>query len=182
MRRPLLLAAVLPLVALSACSGSGDPFDHLVNDGTLAAVSARRPAPVLAGRTLGGGSATTAVDKGKVIVVNLWGSWCTPCEAEGDALGQAGTDGAALGAVFLGVDTRDVDNKAQAFRTAHKQTYPSIVDTDGSVSAKWTPFPANATPVTVLIDKQGRVAARFLGAVTYTALMKDVTVLEAEPA
>jgi thiol-disulfide isomerase/thioredoxin len=173
--------AVLTLVGvLSACGGDGKAsFEGVGNDGAVLATAKRQHAPELSGRRLDGqGRASTAANQGKVAVVNLWGSWCGPCKEEAPALAQVASEHPDVS--FLGVDTRDVDSKAQAFEAKYAIPYPSIVDTDGSLTATWRPFPPTGTPVTVLLDHQGRVAARFLGKVSYADLTRTVTVLVSE--
>ena len=71
---------------------------------------------------------------------------------------------ATKGVTFLGVDERDTKTDALSFDRGHGVTYPSIFDQDGSIAAQWPP--AAGPPYTFIIDRQGRIAARFLGGVT----------------
>ena len=104
------------------------------------------------------------------MVVNVWGSWCAPCRAEAPELVEAQRE---LGddVAFLGVNTRDLDvAPAQAFERAFGLTYPSIFDPDGRLLLGFAQLPPKAIPSTVVIDAEGRVAARVLGTVDATTL------------
>ena len=76
---------------------------------------------------------STADLTGKVVVLNVWGSWCGPCRAEAPAL-QKASEATAGTAQFIGLNTRDIDQGPPvAFNRSNKITYPSIWDPTGSV-------------------------------------------------
>ena len=136
----------------------------------------------VSGTTLTGGSLSLSSSRGRVVVVNVWGSWCPPCREEAPMLAAASRT--YEGRVdFVGVNVRDNRASAMAFETRYGIEYPSIEDTDGrAVLALNQYVPANAVPATLVLDREGRVAARVLGAVreaTLRALLKSVL---AEPA
>jgi thiol-disulfide isomerase/thioredoxin len=109
---------------------------------------------------------------GKVVVVNVWGSWCAPCRAEAPMLADAARDLAARDVVFLGIDSRDPSRAAaQAFVRRFDVPYPSIYDQRGRtlLSFRGTLTP-NSVPSTVIIDTRGRVAASVLGEISRTTL------------
>ena len=181
--RPLL-AAIASLVLLAGCGAQAgtDGVGFEGGDGTVTIVPAgdRRPAPVLAGVSLGGDEVSTADHAGKIVVVNVWGSWCAPCRAEAPELVEAQQE---LGddVVFLGVNTRDLDMApAQAFERAFGLTYPSIFDPDGELLLGFGQLPPKAIPSTVVIDADGRVAARVLGQVDAKTLVSIVGDVEAD--
>ncbi len=117
---------------------------------------------------------------GKVVVLNVWGSWCAPCRKEAPTLAAAARDLAKDNVVFIGVNTKDasVDN-ALAFQRSYRVPYPSFYDPSGrTLLAFHRTLPPSAIPSTVVIDKQGRVAASILGEVptarTLVDLVQDV--------
>ena len=110
--------------------------------------------------------------RGKVVVVNVWGSWCPPCRAEAPMLADAARDLAKKGVVFLGINSRNPEQAGpQAFERRYEIPYDSIYDPDGqTLLAFHGTLAPNSIPSTVVIDKQGRVAASVIGKVTRTTL------------
>jgi thiol-disulfide isomerase/thioredoxin len=95
-------AAALALsaaVALTACSSSGTNISGSAASQMFAA-GKRTPAPDVTGSLLGGGTFDLSADKGHVVVVNFWGSWCAPCRAEAADLESVYASGTAD---FIGV-------------------------------------------------------------------------------
>ena len=81
---------------------------------------------------------------------------------------------------FVGVDIKDGKDNAQAFARTFKITYPSLYDQAGQIALSFRDIPPNAVPSTLVIDRQGRIAARAIGSVPYAALKDMVTRLAAE--
>lgn len=163
---------------VAGCSGSenaaGDStrFVQVKPGYSEVSLTKRKAAPALSGSTLTNTPLSIADLRGKVVVVNFWGSWCAPCRAESAALESVAKATAANGVTFVGVDERDTRTNALSFVKGHGVTYPSIFDEDGSLAAEW---PAAAgPPYTFIIDRQGRIAARFLGGVTPDELQTAV--------
>jgi thiol-disulfide isomerase/thioredoxin len=175
MRLPRLVAALLAAVLLAGCSApSNEGAGFVTGDGTLTVlpVGQRPPAPELVGKTLDGATWQSSDQAGKVIVYNVWGSWCAPCRAEAPELVAAAraTSGSA---VFVGLNTRDLDTAApSAFVRAFGVPYPNLYDPDGALLLKFSSqLPANAIPSTLLVDPSGRVAARIIGQTTQATLV-----------
>lgn len=174
-------AAVLVLVGCGARPASGDGF--VSGDGTLTRIPAaqRLPAPAIEGTTLEGRPWSSAETAGRIVVYNVWGSWCAPCRKEAPALEEAArrTSGRA---VFVGLNTRDIDPApALAFVRAFSVSYPSLYDPDGRLLLRFgTQLPPTAIPSTLVVDGQGRVAARVIGEVTAATLVGLVDDIEAE--
>jgi len=165
---------------LAACSSSpeqgagGDTAFVKVNSNRQdVAPAARRPAPPLAGTTLTGHKIDLASLHGQVVVINFWGSWCAPCRAESSGLQHSFQANRARQVAFLGVDERDGLAAARSFTRDKGVTYPSLFDSDGTLVSRW---PAgSAIPFTFVVDRRGRIATRFTGAVLPTDLQPAVT-------
>lgn len=171
-------AAVSLLAGASACSsseaGAGNDVKFVQVKPGYSEVSAskRDAAPNLSGTTLSGTQLALTSLKGKVVVVNFWGSWCAPCRAESAALESVAKSTAAKGVTFVGVVERDNKSAARSFVEGHGVTYPSIFDDDGQLAAPWPG--ASGPPYTFIVDRNGRIAARFLGGVTTEELQTAV--------
>lgn len=169
------LAATLILTGCTSTSPEGADGDGTLGfqagDGSVVIIepSKRQPAPELKGATLDGDELSTADHAGTVMVLNVWGSWCAPCRAEAPALVAAAK--AMPEVFFLGINTRDLDPApAQAFVRAFGVTYPNLYDPDGALLLEFGQLPPKAIPSTLVIDEEGRVAARILGETTETTL------------
>jgi thiol-disulfide isomerase/thioredoxin len=180
-RQAAFAAALIGVVGLSACGSEkaagnrpdGGNTNQNTNTGlTRYAAADRKAAPKLEGSTLDDQQFTLTAQKGKVVVVNFWGSWCPPCRAESPSLVQVHQATSGKGVVFVGVDERDTKANARSYQKTYDVAYPSVFDEDGSVAAQWPS--AAGPPYTFIIDKQGRVAARFLGGVTADELQSEV--------
>jgi thiol-disulfide isomerase/thioredoxin len=191
-RRPAALAAALAAVlALSGCTGDagagGVPrTPQLVTldgstDGLIAAAD-RTPAPSLAGPTLDGGQLDVGDLRGDVVVVNFWASWCAPCRAEAVNLIAVAERTAPEGVTFVGVNVKDELGNAQAFERGYEVPYESIYDQPGALLTRFSRLVPQTPPTTLLLDRDGRIAARFIGGVTEAELLAPVQALAAEPA
>jgi thiol-disulfide isomerase/thioredoxin len=177
--RRLILVAVSALV-LSSCGNGGASTaqeNYISGNGAVTFISAgdRQMAPKLTGDTLYGTKFNFAGKK--IAVVNVWASWCSPCRAEIPALNslsQKYTD-----VQFMGILTRDNLANAEVFARQLAVTYPNFID-DSLLLGFRNTLPANAIPTTVVIDKQGRVAARISGPVTVGGLSDLLERLSAE--
>lgn len=138
----------------------------------------RGESPVVSGTTLDGDPISTTELRGEVVVLNVWGSWCAPCRKEAPTLASVSRAYADKGVNFLGINVRDNQAAAQAFDDRYGIEYPSIFDNDGRTLLPLNDYvPTNAIPVTVILDTDGRVAARVIGVLeksTLTALLDRV--------
>jgi thiol-disulfide isomerase/thioredoxin len=184
------LVAGTILVGLSACSSdagsiaaqarSGDGKGYVSGDGTIERLAPdQRTSPLtLSGTTFEGTPWTVANARNHVVVLNVWGQWCGPCVAEMPHLQQVWLQLSAAGkpVQFMGIDSRDGVETAKAFLRANKITYPSLRD-DGGRTLLALRGKANTTPTTLILDRQGRLAARVSGpvsAATLSGLVSDV--------
>lgn len=176
-------ALAVALAAVSACSGTnavtqsvdgGTGFQGGDNSLTWVPADQRSRPDSVSGKLLDGSSFDLASTRGHVVVVNFWGSWCSPCRDEAQALEQVYRDEKANGVDFVGIDTRN-DNipQAVAFLREHHVTYPSLYDPSNVLALRFPGVPPSAIPTTLVLDRQGRIAARHSGSILYTQL-RDV--------
>jgi thiol-disulfide isomerase/thioredoxin len=171
---PLTVAAgVLAGCASQRVGGSGDQ-GYVSGRGiitSLAAADRKMPGRV-AGTTLDGAHTALSDFRGKVVVVNVWGSWCPPCRAEAPMLARAARDLEPKHVVFLGINSRNPERAGpKAFERRYKIPYDSIYDPDGqTLLAFHGTLTPNSIPSTVVVDRQGRVAGSVLGTITRTTL------------
>ena len=165
----LLLSGCTAAGSLAAQYRSGSGQNYIAGDGSVSEYAAgNRGEPVsFSGKVIDG---TTVSDKdyaGKVLVVNFWYAGCPPCRVEAPDLEALSKKYAAQGVGFLGVNLYDTASTAESFEKDKGVTYPSVLDRDtGSVLLAFSKtVPPKATPTTLVIDKDGRVAARILGAI-----------------
>ncbi len=173
--RWILAAVLLFTLGLTACSTGSATTDagFVSGDGSVIILDPdqRQVAPNAAGVDLNGDPLELSDFAGQVLVLNVWASWCAPCRAEAGALEEVATQFANQGVQFIGLNTRDSNAAAQAFIKNYGVTYPSLVDTDGRIQLLFNDsLPPQAIPSTIVIDQQGMVAARALGAVTAATL------------
>jgi thiol-disulfide isomerase/thioredoxin len=183
-RRRFLLPVALLVGTLLAVAGCADDIGSTGDQGyidgkgvitLLPAAERKKPGPV-SGETLEGEHLSLASYAGKVIVVNVWGSWCPPCRAEAEELGAAARTLAPQGVVFVGINTRDASpDNGLSFQRRYDVPYPSIYDPGGrNLLAFHRTLTPNSIPGTVVIDRQGRVAASILGEVTSRTTLVDL--------
>jgi peroxiredoxin len=176
--RTTLLAAgaVVTALALSACtsggtSGGGGNTNLVTGKSGIAtaAEGERAEAPELSGKTLHGKQLSTADYEGKVLVVNFWGSWCGPCRIEAKNFQKVHEDLEDEGVQFVGVNTRDTSlTPALAFEEEQGITFPSLYDPTGKLMLRFEKGTLNPqlVPSTLVIDREGKIAARALSALS----------------
>ena len=147
--------------------------------GVIECSPAQRPQVTdVTGELLGGGTYDVVRDRGKVVVVNFWGSWCNPCRAEADDLESTYQATRASGVTFVGVNTRDDRDAAVAFERG-RATYPSVYDPDGRVALRFDVTQVS-TPSTLILDRQGRIAVAMRRATVISELQPLVERVAAE--
>ena len=120
-----------------------------------------RPAPDFTLPALDGtGQLSLDAFRGSIVVLNFWGSWCSPCRLEAPGLEQTSKSYRDRGVRFLGVDERDNDAAGRAFVDEFGLTYPSADDPAGSLADDYEIF---GMPTTFIIDASGRIRYRFIG-------------------
>jgi len=192
----LVVAVVAGLAAacvLAGCSSSkdavqtGQEFTFVAPGGQTEILydppASRGALRGMSGESLLNPGSTVGLDAlaGRVVVLNIWGSWCGPCRAEADDLQYVAQDTADDGVSVLGVDVRDDRAAATDFVRDRGITYDSIFDPPGRTLVSLKGYPRNTVPSTIVLDRQHRVAAVYLTSIRVAELIPLVKRLAAEP-
>lgn len=184
-RAAVSLTAVGALLALGACSSDpnsiaeqakqGDQKGYIAGDGAIEQIPVdKRLKPItLEGKTLDGKDWSSTSVRGKdIVVVNMWASWCGPCIKEIPELEKVWTDtqAAKKPVQFMGINFREGPERGAALAASQKMTYPSLSDKPGTLLLAFGRQAPTNTPSTLILDREGRVAARANGPVTATTL------------
>ncbi|MDX2530744.1 TlpA family protein disulfide reductase [Streptomyces europaeiscabiei] len=191
-RAALLSAGAAALaLTLSACAGGGiegggGGTGFVTGSDGIATVEKgdRDDAPALSGKTIDGDQLdVSSAYKGKIIVLNVWGSWCAPCRAEAPNLVKVSEDLADQGVQFVGINTRDTSTRpAVAFEEQYKVDYPSLYDPTGKLLLRFEKGSLNPQliPSTLVVDRDGKLAARTQQALSEEKLRKMLKPILAE--
>ena len=137
------LKRLLPGIALAACAGVAVP-----------AVAPAAPAPDFTLRSMGGSNLRLQEQRGQVVLVNFWATWCGPCRQEIPHLNTLYDKYRASGFVLLGVNIDDNPKVAAELAAKLGVKFPVLLDTDKAVSKL---YDMSAMPATVVIDRDGKV-------------------------
>ncbi len=182
----LALAAVA--VSVAACSNdpvaeqylSGDNKGYIAGEFQVQEIAeADRGEPVeWAGTTEHGDELSSDDTAGKVTVVNFWYANCAPCIVEAPDLEQVWQNHKDDDVAFVGVNIYDQADTARSFAADNGVTYPSVMDADtGSVKLAFSQHtPLQSTPITLVLDREGRVAARIIGQLEGASILDTLVV------
>lgn len=182
------LAAVALALTLAACTSPNDDLTKqyqqggdtgfISGDGRVQEipVDQRDEAVEFTGTAVDGSTVTSADYADTVLVLNFWYAQCGPCRAEAPTLEETYQAVQPDGAEFLGVNIYDGPEQATSFEQKYGISYPSLLAKDDAdlklAFASWTPL--QAVPITLVLDTQGRVAARFVGQVESASILKTI--------
>ena len=125
----------------------------------FARVAAAEPAPALSVPTLAGPAFDLSAQRGHVVIVNFWATWCVPCRAEMPMLNAFYKKHQAEGLVLIGLSVDTPNALPTVKKVAASVSYPIAVARDAQANG----FPAaNALPITYVIDAQGQVKAKLM--------------------
>ena len=180
---PVATAALLGAVvlAVTACSGgaiaennpasSGQNFVGASYNSRYFKPGSRPPAPAVTGTTLTGQRFKLASERGDLVVMNFWGSWCAPCRAEAPSLTALATHFSHDPVRFVGDDVHDYAAAARGFDSTYNVPYPSLNDPGSQVALAFhNSVPPIAIPSTLVIDRTGHIAGIVVGQITYDGL------------
>ena len=185
MRSILAAGLVVSTLLLGGCA-TNDPLAQVANDAnfTSADGTVTEVAPANRGDAIAfdsndttDGSTIRAEDyRGSVVVVNFWYAACPPCRLEAPDLADLATVYADKGVRFLGVNVYDNTSGAKSFEKTFGIPYPSVLDADtGAVRLAFAnDLPPSGVPTTIIVDRDGRVAARLLGYIYDRSMFEDM--------
>ena len=178
-----IAAGLAAMVMLAACARTGADeqsrsagevgYPAVARNLTRVPPDQRKELPAVSGPALGTSTTISTQEyRGKVVVINVWGSWCPPCRKEAPDLQAASVETKNV-AQFVGITSKDYDPApAEAFIRSFKITYPSIYDPTGKVLLTFAgELPPSAIPSTMIIDRDGRLAVRVLSEVSKITLV-----------
>lgn len=167
-------------LAVTACGGqvavntpASNGISFVSGNGSAAFFKAgsRAAAPDISGTTLTGSRFSLRSYRGRVVVINFWGSWCAPCRAEAPTLAVLSEQYRSKGVQFVGVDIRDSPASAEAFVRNFRISYPSLNDPADEIALAFRgTVPPAAIPSTLVIDRGSRIAGRVIGQASYSSL------------
>jgi thiol-disulfide isomerase/thioredoxin len=174
------VTAAVGVLGVAACGGqiaANTPASNGVNfvsgngNSTYFKAGSRLAAPAISGSTLSGAPLSLSSYRGKVVVLNFWGSWCAPCRSEAPTLAVLSEQYRTKGVQFVGVDIRDSPASAQAFMQNFGISYPSLNDQGDEIALAFRgTVPPAAIPSTLVIDRDGLIAGRVIGQANYASL------------
>ncbi len=161
------------LVSCDAVSVTGDSsasaakkYDLLISQ------VEREPVPNLEFMTFDGKRFDVKDHIGKPVVINFWASWCGPCRLEASVFEHAYKKyNASAGVVFVGIAVQDREEAAKNFVKEFSVTYPNGIDETGVIGGVFNIF---AIPQTFILDKKGRIAMVYVGAIVEDKIFDEV--------
>jgi cytochrome c biogenesis protein CcmG, thiol:disulfide interchange protein DsbE len=157
----------LLVYGVSARSANHTLDDLVTHHDRPRAPDASRLLPILGGH----GESSLAAERGKVVVLNLWASWCQPCKAEAPLLQRAQAQLLREHATVLGVTSQDAAPDSEAFVRRYGVTYPNLRDADGGFARA---YGTNELPESFIVDREGRVVAISRGEIDQAFLQRAI--------
>ena len=152
--------------------------EHFAQRAGVTAVAERRAMADVQLETVDGGAWRLADQRGKVVAINLWATWCGPCREETPMLVRVARELGPEGFAVVGVSLDDGDRRAKvkAFADSLEVNYPlAFPDAMSQMKAG-----LEGIPTTILVDREGRVAKTYIGEMRESVLRADVETLLAE--
>lgn len=162
------LAALVLVVAFSIFLATRHPITEATN---APSPLLGKIAPAVNASEIGGGRFSLKGERGKVVVLNFWASWCEPCVVEAPNLSTFAWQQRHRDVVVVGVVFNDTVSAAMSFASHYGSLYPSVVDPGGNIANS---YGVTSPPTTYVIDAKGRVEATLLGPVSVAQLDRVV--------
>jgi cytochrome c biogenesis protein CcmG/thiol:disulfide interchange protein DsbE len=162
-------------LAAVACVLTVFAWHHATSQaGGIAKIGSRKMMPPLAMEQLGGGTWRMTDHRGQVVLVNYWATWCGPCWEETPGLVRLARELGSQGLAVVGISLDEgTHQKVQKFVDDFKVPYPVAFPAPMSQLA----WGMQGVPTTILVDREGRVAKIYVGAVREQDFREDVQVL-----
>ncbi|MBC5803831.1 MAG: TlpA family protein disulfide reductase [Candidatus Eremiobacteraeota bacterium] len=167
----IVVAVALVAVALGVNSYFGGNGGVIGGGGGGPALLAGTPAQSYAVASLGGGSGSLSRYRGRVVLVNLWATWCPPCRSETPELERLYRQDRARGLVVLGIDQGESAKTVASFVRAMKLTYPILVDEEQRYGGSYA---AIGLPTTVIVGRDGKIVRGIDGALSFAQMREAV--------
>ncbi len=161
----IVLGGTIPLLAVLGVGLGRDPR-------AIPSPLVGKPAPAFTLRSFDGTLLKTTDYRGRVVIVNFWASWCYPaCYEEAPELQRAWERYRARNVVILGVNIQDRESAARQFIRQLGLTFPSGSDPTGAISISYGVY---GVPETFILDRQGRIVYKHVGAITEQVIADKV--------
>jgi thiol-disulfide isomerase/thioredoxin len=157
------------VLLLTACYGGGGP-DRTVSGGGPATL-AGAPAVSYDLKRVDGTPDSLARHRGSVVVMNLWATWCPPCQAEMPALEKFAQEYKSKGVVVLGIDQGESAATAGAYARARGVTFPILLDEDEQYGGS---YKSVGLPTSVIVGRDGHIVAAIDGEMTLAQMRAAV--------
>ena len=176
-----ILAMIVLLVSqllTPKASPTHSPDDTSITSGDVSSPLIGKAAPgfTLSSLTNGAQKISLSDYKGHPVIVNFWASWCDPCNQETPLLERNWPSLKAQGVILLGVDGGETTSAGMKFVQKYSVTYPNVMDTLDS--ATLLNYGATAKPETFFIDKNGKLVARWIGALSQDGLQQELAKIQ----
>lgn len=185
LRQELVMVLIGGLIGIAIVAIVWIVSARLATPDIPAAAETNRPAPEFTLPRIDGGFLQLSDLRGKIVIINFWGTWCAPCIEETPALQSAYMQLRDQGVEFVGINLRhqeaigaEGDAAVASFVQGFNVTYPIVLDTDGSIARKYQISPI---PVSYFLDTNGNIRYVYVGTLTTTDVLQLVQRLQENP-
>jgi cytochrome c biogenesis protein CcmG, thiol:disulfide interchange protein DsbE len=163
----IAIVLIAGAIALFAWAWSNERGDSASGD----SVAIGRPAPDFALPDLDGNEVALSDFRGQVVLINFWATWCPPCRAEMPEMEMVYRSNRDDGFEILGVDQREDIELVRSFIDERGFSWVFVLDEDFDVSREYAAY---SIPRSILVDRDGTVAHIWTGALTRSALERQL--------